>query len=66
MYAVTDFTGDADFVSQLDEDSLKKAKKELNELNDKDRVIAVQTLRKWVLETDWLKSPTGISLSFIV
>lgn len=50
--------GDADFVSSLDEASKKKAKEELNELNDKDRELAVQTLRKWVLEQDWLRSPT--------
>ena len=50
---------DALFESKLDETSKKKAKDELNELNDKDRESAVQTLRKWVLEQDWLRSPTG-------
>lgn len=50
--------GDATFVSKLDEAGKKKAKDELNELNDKDRELAVQALRKWVLEQDWLKSPT--------
>ncbi|XP_045166171.2 retinaldehyde-binding protein 1-like [Mercenaria mercenaria] len=50
--------GDAKFVSKLDEAGKKKAKDELHELNDKDRESAVQALRKWVLEQDWLKSPT--------
>lgn len=50
--------GDATFVSKLDEAGKKKAKDELNELNDKDRELAVQSLRRWVLEQDWLKSPT--------
>ncbi|XP_045166172.2 retinaldehyde-binding protein 1-like isoform X2 [Mercenaria mercenaria] len=50
--------GDAKFVSKLNEDGKKKAKEELNELNEKDREIAVQTLRKWAIEQDWLKTPT--------
>lgn len=50
--------GDALFVSKLDDASKKKAKDELNELNDKDRELAVQSLRQWVLQQKWLKSPT--------
>ena len=52
-------SGDDDFRSTLDEASRKKAKDELHELNDKDTVLAVQTLRQWVLQQDWLKTPTG-------
>lgn len=50
--------GDERFVSKLTEAGRKKAKEELNEINDKDRVLAVQSLRKWVLEQPWLKTPT--------
>ncbi|XP_045191876.2 alpha-tocopherol transfer protein-like [Mercenaria mercenaria] len=50
--------GDAEFTSKLDEASKKKAKEELNELNDADRALAVQTFRKWILEQDCIKSPT--------
>ncbi|XP_045191877.1 alpha-tocopherol transfer protein-like isoform X1 [Mercenaria mercenaria] len=49
---------DAKFISKLDETSKQKAKEELNERNDKDRELAVQTLRQWILEQDWLKTPT--------
>ena len=51
--------GDDSFQSILNDASKKKAKDELNELNDEDRKLAVQTLRQWVLQQDWLKSPTG-------
>lgn len=50
--------GDAKFVSILDDAGKKKAKEELHELNDKDREGAVQALRKWALEQNWLKTPT--------
>lgn len=50
--------GDANFQSQLDEKSRKRAREELNELNDKDREIAVQSFRQWVLQQKWLKTPT--------
>lgn len=46
--------GYTDFVSKLNETSREKAKEELHELNDGDRRLAVQTLRKWVLEQTWL------------
>ena len=54
-----DLTGDAQFVSLLDETGKKKANEELHEQNDKDRELAVQSLRQWVLQQKWLKSPTG-------
>lgn len=59
--------GDAHFNSILDEEGKKKAKDELNEMNEKDRKIAVQTLRKWVLKQDWLTTPTdfGFLLRFM-
>ena len=50
---------DIKFVSKLDEDSKKKAKRELNELNDTDRSLAVQSFRQWILQQKWLKTPTG-------
>jgi hypothetical protein len=50
---------DIKFVSKLNEESQKKAKKELNELNDTDRILAVQYFRQWVLQQKWLKTPTG-------
>ncbi|XP_060565140.1 alpha-tocopherol transfer protein-like [Ruditapes philippinarum] len=49
---------DIKFVSKLNEESQKKAKKELNELNDTDRILAVQSFRQWVLQQKWLKTPT--------
>ena len=61
-----DIVGDDDYVCTLDEASRKKARDELHELNDKDRVLAVQTLRKWVLEQDWLRSPTGWSCAYLL
>ncbi|XP_045179417.2 alpha-tocopherol transfer protein-like [Mercenaria mercenaria] len=54
-------TGDASFISKLDEEGKKKAREELHELNDKDREIAVQTFRQWVLDQDWLKTPTDFA-----
>ena len=53
-------TDDVKFVSALDDAAKKKAKEELNELNDKDRALAVQTLRQWALQQKWLKTPTGL------
>ena len=53
-------TGDTEFVSELDEVSKQLAKDELNERNEKDRLLAVQTLRRWVLEQKWLRTPTGM------
>ena len=53
------FSDDIKFISKLDEDSKKKAKRELNELNDADRILAVQSFRQWVLQQKWLKTPTG-------
>ncbi|XP_053402134.1 alpha-tocopherol transfer protein-like isoform X3 [Mercenaria mercenaria] len=49
---------DIKFVSKLDEESKKKAKRELNELNDTDRILAVQSFRQWILQQKWLKTPT--------
>lgn len=58
---------DIKFVSKLDEESKKKARKELNELNDTDRILAVQSFRQWVLQQKWLKTPTdfGFLLRFL-
>lgn len=50
---------DIKFVSRLDEESKKKARRELNELNDTDRILAVQSFRQWVLQQKWLKTPTS-------
>lgn len=50
---------DLDFISKLDEKIRKVAKNEFNELNEKDRELAVQTFRQWVLEQAWLKNPTS-------
>lgn len=47
-----------DYVCTLTEASLKKAKEELNE-DPKERLGAVEALRKWVLEQPHIKSPTG-------
>ena len=46
-------------MSKLDEASLQVAKEELHEINETDRLLAVQTLRQWVLEQKWLRTPTG-------
>ena len=59
FYVVLLSTADTEYKFPLDEESKKKAKDELNEI-DSDRVCAVQTFRKWVLDqAKWLKSPTG-------
>ena len=52
-------------MSKLDEESLKVAKEELHERNEKDRLLAVQTFRQWVLEQQWLRTPTGIVYRYI-
>ncbi|WAR15552.1 TTPAL-like protein [Mya arenaria] len=51
--------GDENYVSPLDEASQQKCRNELNERSPADTLIAVQTLRQWVKEQDWLKTPTG-------
>ncbi|WAR15553.1 hypothetical protein MAR_005658 [Mya arenaria] len=51
--------GDTKFVSKLDDASKQKCRDELNERNPADTLIAVQTLRQWVKEQDWLRTPTG-------
>ena len=56
---VFNIAGDAKFVSKLDEASKKKAKDEIGEKSDKDRELAVQALRGWVVQQKWLKTPTG-------
>ncbi|XP_052212993.1 retinaldehyde-binding protein 1-like isoform X2 [Dreissena polymorpha] len=58
---------DVIFVSNLDSAGKKKANEELNELNDKDRELAVQSLRWWVLQQKWLRAPTdfGFLLRFL-
>ncbi|XP_052225739.1 alpha-tocopherol transfer protein-like isoform X2 [Dreissena polymorpha] len=58
---------DVTFLSTLDDVGKKKAKEELNELNDKDRALAVQSLRGWVLQQKWLRAPTdfGFLLRFL-
>ena len=60
---IATLSGDTEFVSKLDEKSLKVAKEELHERNEKDRLLAVQTFRQWVLEQKWLRTPTGIVYS---
>lgn len=59
--------GDIKFESALDEESMKKARRELNELNDTDRILAVQSFRQWILQQKWLKTPTdfGFLLRFL-
>ena len=50
---------DEDYVCSLDEKSLEKAYKDLNE-SPKDRLAAVKALRAWIQqESSWLTSPTG-------
>lgn len=46
------------FVSKLDEKWKKKAAEELNE-EEKEVDGSIQALREWVLQQNWLKSPTG-------
>ena len=53
-------------MSLLDEAGKKKAKEELHEQNDKDRELAVQSLRQWVLQQKWLNSPTGTMVAACV
>lgn len=49
---------DMNYECMLDEQSLQKATKELNE-DPKERLGALQTLREWVKQQKWIKSPTG-------
>ena len=49
---------DDNYVCTLDEASKERAGKELNE-DEKNRDGAVETLRDWVKQQHWLKSPTG-------
>ncbi|KAL5021460.1 hypothetical protein ScPMuIL_000615 [Solemya velum] len=46
-----------DYVCTLDDASLMKAAKELNE-DPKERDSAVQTLREWLQQQKWLRTPT--------
>ncbi|KAL5021459.1 hypothetical protein ScPMuIL_000614 [Solemya velum] len=46
-----------EYVCTLDDASLKKAMKELNE-DPKERDSAVQTLREWLQQQKWLRTPT--------
>jgi len=48
---------DSGYVCTLDEKSLKRAKEELNE-DPKNRLGAVETFRKWILEQKHIKCPT--------
>ena len=50
---------DDSYVCTLNEASLEKAKKELQE-DPKERLGAVETFRKWILEQPHLKCPTGM------
>ena len=58
IYSPIYFSEDLEFKSQLDEESLLRAKEELNE-NVKDRMCAVQSFRNLILQEKWLKTPTG-------
>ena len=49
---------DENYTCNLDDKSLLKAKRELNE-DPKERVGALKTLRDWVNQQKWLKSPLG-------
>ena len=53
---------DKDYVCSLDEASLNKAIKELNE-DPKNRLGAVDTFRQWIKQQKHLKCPTGILVS---
>ena len=46
------------YVCTLTKESLKKAKNELNE-DPKERLGAVETFRKWILDQPHIKCPTG-------
>lgn len=47
-----------EYVCGLDEQSQEKARKELNE-DPKERLGAVQTLKEWIRQQNWIRSPTG-------
>ena len=47
-----------EYVCTLDEKSLEKAKKELNE-DPKNRLGAVEAFRQWILQQPHIKCPTG-------
>ena len=49
---------DADYVCSLDEASLAKAIKELNE-DPKNRLGAVETFRQWIRQQPHIHCPTG-------
>ncbi|XP_052761027.1 alpha-tocopherol transfer protein-like [Mya arenaria] len=49
---------DSKYVNHLEESSRRICHDELHERNDADTLIAVQTLRKWVLEHERLRTPT--------
>lgn len=50
---------DESYTCSLCEASLDKAKKELNE-DPKERLSAVQTLRNWINQEQWISAPTDI------
>jgi hypothetical protein len=52
-----------EFIGTLDDESQKRAKKELNE-DEKNRAGAVETLREWAKQQPWLKTRTGLIPSF--
>jgi len=54
---------DDDYVCTLTEESVKKAKEELNE-DPKDRLTAVQKFRQLVMQQPHIKSPTGFQHIF--
>ena len=49
----------ATYVCSLSEESIKKAKEELNE-DPKERLGALQSLREWTDTQPWINTPTGI------
>lgn len=53
------------YVCTLDEETLQKAKEELNE-DPKQRASQIETLRQWVLQQPHLKSRTGIYKGFLI
>jgi hypothetical protein len=55
---------DENYKCMLDDQSLLKAKRELNE-DPKERVGALKALREWVTQQKWLKSPLGWLKHFI-
>lgn len=54
---------DKNYTCTLDANSLQKAQRELNE-DPKEREGAIQTLREWVDQQKWLKTPTGMFVLF--